>query len=666
MRVSTKWRWPQFFVTACLGLLSLNSPVRGQADTHYQLSPNRLVANYTIEVGLDPLARTVAGSERIRWRNVTRHSTDHLLLHLYLNAFQNELSTFAQEGEFELDWNLPGEVPESYWGSLTVTSLRVSEAPGSTGNRALRHYFVQPDDGNEHDETVMRVDLEHPLKSGEEITLDLEFRSKLPRGIARTGWVEDYFFVGQWFPKIGVLEEEGWNCHQYHRNTEYYSDFGIYDVRIRVPSTYLVGATGNLRRQTEIGGQTEYRFVAEYVHDFAWTASPRFIQLQRNFQHARLPQVEVQLLLQPEHEALADRYFTAAFHGLRYYGEWFGPYPYETLTIVDPAFQSDTGGMEYPMLVTGRASFLTPDRVLSPEAVTVHEVGHQWWYGMVANNEFEETWLDEGITSWAETRVLSQVYPPPFYSRAFFGVVPISVNMERPFLFTGLSWLREGGHLDPLTRTSWQTRNRTSYRVNSYSKPELVLRTLERFMGEELFMKSMRSYFQRFAFRHPTTRDFEATFDQVSGNDWDWFFDETFRSAGHTDYSISALRSTLIPSAHDSAEPARDKGMFQSEVIVERTGDVRIPVSVKVVFDDGLEFREYWDGHAKWRRFSYQRSARVTLAEVDPDNLLLIDINPFNNSRERTPQAVSAATIRWSGRWMFWLQNFLETLGLVG
>ena len=659
-------RRARFFLTACSGLLALNSPVRAQAQTHYRLSPHRLVASYTIEVELDPLTRTVSGSELIRWRNVTGHSTDHLLLHLYLNAFQNELSTFAREGEFELDWDLRAEIPESYWGSVTVSSLRVSEQLGSNGNRVLRHYFVQPDDGNEQDETVLRVDLQHPVKSGEEITLDVEFRSKLPRGIARTGWVEGYFFVAQWFPKIGVLEEEGWNCHQYHRNTEYYSDFGMYDVRIRIPSTYRVGATGNLHSQTELGGQTEYRFVAEYVHDFAWTASPHFIQLQRNFQHTQLPEVEVQLLLQPGHEALADRYFTAVFHALRYYGEWFGPYPYETLTVVDPAFQSDSGGMEYPMLVTGRAFFLTPGGVLSPEAVTVHEVGHQWWYGMVANNEFEEAWLDEGINSWAETRVLSQVYPPPVYSRFFFGVVPISVNIERPFLFTGLSSLREGGHLDPLTRTSWQTRNRTSYRVNSYSKAELVLRTLERFMGERLFLRSMRAYFQRFAFRHPTTRDFEATFNQVSGNDWDWFFDETFRTAGLTDYSISALRSTRIPSAHDSAGPPSDTGVFQSEVLVERKGSVRIPVSVKVVFDDGIEFREYWDGHGKWQRFNYERPARVTLAEVDPDNLLVIDINPSNNSRKGTPEAVSEATIRWSGRWMFWLQNFLETLGLVG
>ena len=528
-------------------------------------------------------------------------------MHLYLNAFQNDLSTFAREGGFDLDWDLSGEIPESYRGSLTITSLRVSEQPGSDGNRALHHYFVQPDDGNEQDETVMRVDLEHPLKSGEEITLDLEFRSKLPRGIARTGWVEDYFFVAQWFPKMGVLEEEGWNCHQYHRNTEYYSDFGMYDVTIRTPSAYVVGATGNLRSQTALGPQTEYRFVAEYVHDFAWTASPRFIQLQRNFQPAGLPEVKVQLLLQPEHEALADRYLTAAFHALRYYGEWFGPYPYETLTVVDPAFRSDSGGMEYPMLVTGGAFFLTPASVLSPEAVTVHEVGHQWWYGMVANNEFEEAWLDEGINSWAETRVLSQVYPPPFWARFFFGVVPVSVDIERPFLFNGLSSIREGGHLDPLTRTSWQTRNRTSYKVNSYSKPELVLRTLERFMGEELFLKSMRAYFQRFAFQHPTTRDFEATFKQVSGNDWDWFFDETFRRADLADYSISALRSTLIPPAHDSAGPPTDTVVFQSEVLVERKGGVRIPVSVKVVFDDGIEFREYWDGQDKWQRFSYLR-----------------------------------------------------------
>ncbi len=644
-------------------------PTWGQAEKHYPVNRNDLIASYSIVCRLDPTARTVAGNQRVAWRNRTRFPTDHLLFHLYLNAFQNDRSTFAREGRFELNWDVSDPVPESYRGSIVVTSLKVHATSDPLGNRIVDHYFVQPDDGNQDDQTVLRVDLEHLVSPGQEIEVEMEFRSKLPRGIARTGWSEDYFFVAQWFPKIGVLEDGGWNCHQYHRNTEYYADFGSYDVTLRVPSAYVIGATGNLMRTTRIAQETEYHFAAEFVHDFAWTASPRFGHFRRVFEHEQLPPVDVTLLLLPEHKYYLDRYFTAAFKTLRYYGEWFGPYPYRTLTIVDPAFRSRTEGMEYPMLVTGGVFFLAAERVLSPESVTVHEVGHQWWYGMVANNEFEEAWLDEGINSWAETRVLSHTYAPPLYSRRFFGVLPITSNLERPFPFEGLSALRRAGKLDPMTTTSWQTRNRLSYRVNSYSKPELVLRTLENLMGEELFLQAMRAYFQRYAFHHPDTTQFKETLNEVSGSNWDWFFDQTFDSVDVADYAISNLQSTIIPrlkQSADNAHPTTEETTYLSEVVVERNGNIRLPVSVLIVFEDGTEFREYWDGQAPWQRFTYERPSRLQFAQVDPDNLILIDVNPANNSRKHPGSDFSLAALKWAGLWMFWFQNLIETLGLVG
>ena len=137
------------------------------------------------------------------------------------------------------------------------------------------------------------------------------------------------------------------------------------------------------------------------MHDFAWTTSPDYLDLTERFEHPTLPDVEMRLLLQPEHAGQAGRHFEATRAALTHYGEWYGPYPYEHLTIVDPAWRSGAGGMEYPTLFTAGTRWLAPADVTDPESVTVHEAGHQFWYGIVGSNEFEHAWLDEGLNMFS-------------------------------------------------------------------------------------------------------------------------------------------------------------------------------------------------------------------------------------------------------------------------
>src|SRR5262249_20709353 len=243
--------------------------------------------------------------------------------------------------------------------------------------------FVAPDDDNANDETVMEVPLASPVPPGATATIAIVWTAHVPRTFARTGAVGNFFFVAQWFPKLGVLQDEGWNCHQFHAGTEFFSDYGVYDVSLTLPSGWPVGATGVEREHRDEGGQTTHRFYQDDVHDFAWTTSPDYVVHTARFEHPTLPPVEMRLLLQPEHESQAGRHFDATRTTLKYYGEWFGPYPYGHITIVDPAFQSGAGGMEYPTLFTAGTRWLAPARVLTPEGVTVHEAGHQFWYGIV-------------------------------------------------------------------------------------------------------------------------------------------------------------------------------------------------------------------------------------------------------------------------------------------
>ena len=197
-----------------------------------------------------------------------------------------------------------------------------------------------------------------------------------------------------------MLEDAGWNTHQFHAATEFYADYGVYDVRITVPRgvrrrrhrAARSARTDNARRHDDAPlsrrGHPRLRVDGEPATSSIVT---------RTFEHPTLPPVEMRLLLQPEHAGQEERHFAATAAALKHYGEWFGAYPYGHITIVDPAFQSGSDGMEYPTLFTGRRALArAARRVADAGAVTIHEAGHQWWYGMVGSNEFEHAWMDEG------------------------------------------------------------------------------------------------------------------------------------------------------------------------------------------------------------------------------------------------------------------------------
>ncbi len=225
------------------------------------------------------------------------------------------------------------------------------------------------------------------------MTLLTSFTVQLPQVFARMGYAGDFMMAGQWYPKIAVYEpkgtrgqaEEGWNLHQYHGNSEFYADFGIYNVKLRVPVGYTVAASGFPTKPVVNDGKTRlYTFYADDVHDFAWAASPNFVYFEEPYATKDLPGVRIKLYLDPKHEHLKARYMTAAKKALARYSEWYGSYPYSTLSIVVPPENGNgAGGMEYPTLVTAWGAG-EDNPSLELERVIVHEIGHQFFYGMVA------------------------------------------------------------------------------------------------------------------------------------------------------------------------------------------------------------------------------------------------------------------------------------------
>jgi hypothetical protein len=664
---------------------ALKAPVRPALELPPgALSPRN--ANYRIEAGLDAQKHTITGRQWLTWRNITGAPTSELQYHLYYNAFKNTRSTFMREGE-NVEWMSREDLSQlgaKGWGWTEVTKIELAGDGGAppTDLTAGRRY-IAPDDGNADDQTVMAVPLPRAVAPGEAIEVYLEWTSQVPRTIARTGVVGNFFFLAQWFPKVGVLQDEGWNCHQFHAGTEFFSDYGVYDVELTVPKGWVVGATGvereardSVARPASAAGQTAtHRFYQEDVHDFAWTTSPDYVVRTGRFEQPGLPPVEMRLLLQPEHLDQAARHFEATRAALRYYGQWFGPYPYPHITIVDPAWQSGADGMEYPTLFTAGTSWIAPAEVADPEGVTVHECGHQFWYALVGSNEFEDAWIDEGFNTFSTGRTMALAFNPNYQSfRLFGGFVPVVLHdfrVTREVDENRLSSYRSGAKFDAQSTPSWRYWPGAGGAL-SYAKTALWLNTLERHLGWSTLQRIMSTFFERWKFRHPKPADFFAVVNEVSGRDMTWFFDQVYRSSTVFDYSISQLRSAPVTAtgffdAKGRAEFKADNptpGRFRTTVVARRLGEGIFPVDVLVTFKNGEKVRERWDGGDRWKMFTYDRGVEAVSAQVDPDRVLLLDVDYTNNSRTREPLGGAAAS-KWMLKWMVWLQDLLLTAAFL-
>jgi len=676
-------------LVALLVAATLAAAAPALADQLPETAPR--VADYRIRVALDPDTKTLTGRERIVWRNPSDDEVPDLWFHLYLNAFRNTESTFYRESGGQLRGD---RMTDGTWGWTDVTAMRLADGTDLLPSLTFEH----PDDDNAEDRTVARVMLPAPVAPGATVELDVEFTAKLPQVFARTGYRRDFYLVGQWFPKLGVYEPAGmrgretgaWNCHQFHANSEFYADFGHFLVDITVPSSFVVGATGvRIAADEHENGTTTYTYEQADVHDFAWTADPDYVEVTDTFRAAeevseaeyremaawldrpidevRLSDVDITVLMQPTRLGQAARYMHAAKQSLKYYGLWYGRYPYATLTVVDPApGAGGAGGMEYPTFITAGSSwalnFWPLSRLRAAEAVTVHEFGHNFWYGLVASNEFEEAWLDEGINSYSTGLVMEKVYglmvDLPGLRMSEEQMIRLSNGPEMIF--------------DVIRQPSWTYRTSSSYGFYAYEKPEIVLRTLQHYLGDRTMARVMRTFHERWRFRHPSSEDFYAVANEVSGQDLTWFFEQAIEGAGLLDHEVAVSTRRVMPprgrlgddpTAAAGGEDAAEEdapGQWESTVVVSNRGPLRFPVDVAVKFEGAEPERFRWDGQDRWKRFRFVRPERLEWADVDPDRQVTLDAWWLNNARRTRPDTTVAA--HWTARFAFWLQNVIASV----
>ncbi len=640
-------------------------------QTDFQSEPARSsrIASYEINAKLDVDAKMITATQTLLWRNTTNDTVRELMFHTYLNAFKNSQSTYF----VERNQPFTDTVPSSDWGYIDIQRMVTSD-----GDLLLPDlHYVQPDDRNTADQTVMMVKLSNPILPGKEISLSITFVSKLPRIVARSGYERgDFYMVGQWFPKIGVYEPAGmrgrryggWNCHQYHYNSEFYADFGTYDVSLTVPEKFIVGATGVLLKDyTDVDGSHTYVFHADDVIDFAWAASPRFVSMTDSWKGKG-----IRLLYLPEHGGQAERYISALKNAMEFMEQNVGEYAYPSITIIDvPFYATGAAAMEYPMLFTTATLRHMPSNFRLPEQIVVHEFAHNYFQSVVATNEFEEAWLDEGMASFFESEIMDKYYGNGSMVNAF----GLPINVSEYYRTTYTQW--QNPAIGVIDNYCWKYPTYT-YEFMAYAKPMVMLKSLKGMMGEDLFYTAMKDYYKKWQFQHPCTGDFVNCVNKAAATSsnpeiqkgYTWYFNSMLKTDEVCDYKVTSIKNESsvngIKGFFDDGfgkifkndnEESRE---YKSSVFVQRMGTMVMPVEVLVTFENGDTQKLTWDGRGRCKEFVVTSSQKVVSAQIDPEGKNYCDINLVNNSYSL--ESVTSPAWKYTVKFLFWIENLFQSI----
>ena len=600
---------------------------------------SKRVVAYAMDAKYNANAHSLDATETLTYHNLTGRALDTFPFHLYLNAFQ-PTSTWMREGKRE------GTRGQDFakWDSKSygAEEIRSFEVVGQ-GDLTSQLQYIHPDDDNKDDRTVVQVHLLKPIPADGYVQFKIKFHDQFPETLERTGWNRDFILGGQWFPKIGVWWHDAWNCHQFHAYTEFFADFGVYDVKLTVPQYEVVGASGiEVSSLNNADGTKTVTYHADDIHDFAWTASPHYLIHNDTFEGSMGP-VKLRIMMQPAHWGQVEREARVLKESMDRFDRWYGPYPYKTLTLVDPDPGSPAFGMEYPTFITGGTAWLEPEGYHGGSAETIeHEFGHQYWYGMVATNEFEDGWMDEGINQYAQLKVMDSIFGASTSVLNLWGITEGQTDEDRLFYV-------DVADLDPIARNGWQYADFNSYGGITYGKTALVLLTLENMIGEDTMHQAMHTYFSRYRFTHPDKEDFLKAIEEVSGQDLRWYFNQAIYGSQVLDYEILKISSVPVDWYKENLKQRKGETEYDCNVWIHRKGEFVMPVDIEIKFDNGDKVRQHWDGQDRWVRYEYQKKAKIEWVEVDPDHKIQFDHDNFNNSR--TAEANLAPARKLTNYW---------------
>lgn len=616
--------WTRWLAALALSLLTVSSWAATGA-------PEPRVS-YTLLAELRPAPGRgfeIHGQGTVTLRNDTPRPLTELPWHLYINAFRE--GSLASRSPF-----LEGRAARApgTHGSIEVERLvdRRSGAPLTLATPSA-----------DTDATTASAQLPTPVGAGETASFEFTWLVHLPEISQRTGYAGNFVFAGQWFPKLAKLEPDGtWTQFPFHPQAEFYANFGDYDVTLEVPNDVVVGASGSLasgeipseapRKEPSPAPTKRIRYVARDVHDFAWVAWPDFVT-----DRLVVEGVQVTLLTPPGHEHNRALTISAVERGLPWLNEWLGPYPLTTLTIVHPPeTASGAGGMEYPGLITTggarEAGYLSTDI----EEVVLHELAHQWFYGVVANNEYAWPFLDEGLTTYVETRAADALAQTAF-----------EVWLRQWEALEQRSYAIQYGQDVAIATSGAEFPSYSHLAALAYDRAALLFESCSRSYGAP-FDDALRRYVREFRQRHPTPTDLLATVTAVAGP----AAAETLRvglfERGHVNVIASALESRRAPDGHG----------YVNRVLLTRHGNLALPTTVALNEPGRAPVIQTWDAREATKVLEYSSEQPLDAVCVDPTHQLAIEETRADNCVRAQP----ASTPRYWSMVLGWLQTLLIVL----
>lgn len=596
-------------------------------------------SDYDMKIKLDTKIKKAVTRQVINWTNTSPDTVKELQFYLYLNAFKDLKSTYLKNSGGRVFGNDITKRDANEWGWVDIRECMLD---GVDFVEEIR--YIRPDDGNENDKSVMAITLDKPLVPGASIEVEMEYDAKLPKTIARVGYSRDdfYLFV-HWFPQLGVFEEKadgswGWNCHQFMQQTEFFGEFANYDVEITTPKELVLGGSGcKISESDNTDGTKTTHFIAKDVVNFAWSAYPLFDEYKDSWEG-----VDITMLIPPEHCAMAPRYLGALKNALTYFADHLGKYPYPSITLIDPPMHAlNSGFMEYPMLITCASFHFVPDGIRTIESLAIHEFSHQYFMGILASNEKEEAWLDEGFVTYYEDEIMDQYYGGP--NASVFDILGFkSGNKEQSRLeYTSLPDLKVG----PIAQPGWKVRG--GYKGIIYAKTATVLQTLKGLIGADKMKQLLKHYYKENKFTHPKEADWmravnEIVGTKIKGMPTEQFFDQCLHQTGICDYAVDPIRY----SQEDQ----------QSMITVRRLGELVFPQEILLTLSNGETRWEEWDGVEE--TYEIKLSGQVVSVYIDPKKKIYLDVNFINNSC--VTKVETRPAVNYGGKALSWTQQLFQ------
>lgn len=657
-----------------LSLLLVQQLLISQCNPFFKEALSPRPTHYEIEVKLDDHTRTIKATQVVHFTNHSSVAIDELRFYMYLNAFKNSESSFLKGTSSIFGQSFAGK-PADEWGWIDVQKVICADT-GSTTDLSSKMTYISPDDGNTADQTVLQVSLDKTLLPGKTIVLRLEWTARMPRTIARSGYSKDFYLFCHWFPQLGVFEKDmqgqwHWNCHQFFRSTEFYADFGVYDISITVDKKFIMAASGCLIEEKDNKNNTVTRkYHVEDVIDFAWSINTDF-QIFTD----RWKDVQIQMLLPYDYSNQANRFLYILKFAFDYLDIHVGKYPYSSFTVVCPPFHAlQSGLMEYPTLITTGSFFGMPKQIRLTESLLVHEFVHQYFMSMVASNEKEEPWLDEGFATYFEDRIIDAAYGQKCSLIDVFGFRLDNRELSR-IEYTRMENPREG----IVARPAWMF-TESNHKPLIYSKTATTLHTVQNLLGESKMDQLVKSYFEQWKFKHPKGQDFITVLKSALALEQDTtftrqtyqLFEQSIYHASVLDYAVTRISNDPIlkpqglygsNSSDMQFRNGNEQHALLSQVVIQRYGDWIFPVEVLITFEDGNTKLLHWSGEEGSKIFKFTGNSKVISAQIDPKQKILLDINLNNNSL--SVKTENAPLWKITAKVIFWIQNIFQTISFI-